>query len=286
MASPRRHSTLIELIRDRPSSMGSGPPVRAERVKPEPMAKPRKERAHRSSESSSDHGFDIAALGKFFAAGRRLTFPMGYVFIAAALVLISWIGVYMIGYSRAESAHKNEQIARLTSSSDPLLTDSAPITAPERRLPTTSNNTAPRTNTQRPVPQVSSDGPTGAGLPNRAGSTATRSRSAAANQPASVLPPAVFELDNNYLVIANYHRDEAQLAATFLNDNGVRATIAPSGSGSSWHVLGLRGFTSDQMRAGEHRQYREQVENLGRSWERNHGGSDNFSQMFFRKEKG
>jgi len=287
MASPRRHSTLIELIRDRPSSMGSAPPVRADRIKPERAAKPRKERPQRAGRAEGDdNGFDIASFGKLFAAGRRLTFPMGYVFIAAALVLISWIGMYTLGYARAESALKDAQIARLTSTSDPLLTDGAPVTAPDRRLPSNNANTAPRTHTQRPVPQVSSSGPTGAGLPQRSGSSASRNGGAAANRAASVLPPATFELDLNYLVIANYHRDEAQLAATFLNDNGVRATVAPSGAGSSWHVLGLRGFTSDQMRSGDHRQYREQVEKLGRNWERDHGGSDNFSQMFFRKEKG
>ena len=146
MASPRRQSTLIELIRDRPASAGAGSHVRADRVKPEPMARPRKQRHATAASGDGGHqGFDIAAFGRFFAAGRRLTFPMGYLFIAIALVLASWIGMYTIGYARAESRMKDDQIARLTSTSDPLLaggTTTASNTS-NRRLPSANNTTRP-----------------------------------------------------------------------------------------------------------------------------------------------
>ena len=283
MASPRRHSTLIELIRDRPTSFGPGAPVRAERVKPEPVGRPRAPRG--ATGHSAGGGFDIASMGKVFAAGRRLNLPMGYVFIAAALILISWIGMYMIGYSRAQGLIEDERIARLTSSSDPLLADNAPATSQQRAA--AANPGPMRTPTPRPVPQVSSNGPTGAGLPERSSSAARNNNpaNAGANRAAAVLPPARFEADLNYLVIANYHRDEAQAAAAFLIDNGVQATVSPVNNGATWHVIGLRGFTGEQMRAGDHRQYREAVEALGRQWERDHKGADNFSGMFFRKEK-
>lgn len=282
MASPRRHSTLIELIRDRPSSFGPGAPVRAERVKPEPVGRPRSSRSSGSGDRAG--GFDITSMGKMFAAGRRLNLPMGYVFIAAALILASWIGMYMIGYSRAQGLIEDDRIARLTSSSDPLLAENAPAVANPQRAAT---NPGPmRTPTTRPTPQVSSNGPTGTGLPARAASNQrTNASTSGANRAAAVLPAAKFEPGLNYLVIANYHRDEAQSAAAFLIDNGVQATVAAVNNGATWHVIGLRGFTGEQMRAGDHRQYRESVEALGRAWERDHNGADNFSGMFFRKEK-
>jgi hypothetical protein len=280
MASPRRHSTLIELIRDRPTSFGPGAPVRAVRIKPEPVGRPR------AGGSDRGGGFDIASMGRMFAAGRRLNLPMGYVFIVAALILASWIGMYMIGYSRAQGLIEEDRIARLTSSSDPLLAESAPAIADNPRRNAT--NPGPmRTPTSRPTPQVSSNGPTGTGLPDRAASNQRNTpATAGANRAAAVLPPAKFEPGLNYLVIANYHRDEAQSAAAFLIDNGVQATVAPVNNGATWNVIGLRGFTGEQMRAGDHRQYRESVEALGKSWERDHKGADNFSGMFFRKEKG
>ncbi len=102
-------------------------------------------------------------------------------------------------------------------------------------------------------------------------------------QSGSVLPSADFESGLNYLVIANDHQDEAQRAAAYLLDNGISAAVIQSSG--AWRVVGLRGFTGEQMRAGEHREYRDTVEALGRTWERDHNGSDNFSGMFFRKEK-
>lgn len=276
MASPRRHSTLIELIRDRPTSGMHSVPVRAERIKPEPRSRAKPQR----SEPEHSGGFDIASLGKMFAAGRRLNLPMGYVFIAAALVLISWIGAYSIGYKRAEGAIEAERIARLTTTADPLRSDAATSADDRAAL------TAPlRTPNSRPTPQVSSNGPTGMGFPDQGARRQQANRGGAtANRPASVLPSATFEEGLNYLVIANYHKDEALLAAAFLLENGVQAAVVPVNNGATWRVVGLRGFTGEQMRAGEHRQYRESVEVLGRSWERDHGGSDNFSGMFFRKE--
>ncbi|MCB9838854.1 MAG: hypothetical protein H6813_05905 [Phycisphaeraceae bacterium] len=282
MASPRRHSTLIELIRDRPNSYNAPAPIRADRVKPEPVSRSRRSDAGAGGRG----GFDIASLGRWFAAGRRLNLPMGYVFIAVALVLISWIGAYMIGYSRAENLQETERIARLTSTADPLLSQGDAATPGSARPAqrSASNPQPMRTPAQRQVPQVSSNGPTGAALPKQ---TSAASRNPApATRAGAALPAATFEPGLNYLVIANYHREEAEQAAAFLIDNDIRATVMPVNNGATWRVVGLRGFTSEQMKAGDHRQYRDQIEALGRLWERDHNGSDNFSGMFFRKEKG
>lgn len=274
MASPRRHSALIELIRDRPDSIGMSAPVRADRVKAEPASRGR---------SGGGGGFDVSSAAKLFAAGRRLNVPMGYVFIAVALVIASWFGVYTIGYSRAAGVAEDERIAGLTSTADPLLADNAPVVKSRPRQSTASGPA--RSRTSRPTPRVSSNGPTGTGLPARRGSGgASTQPSAAANRPAAVLPAATFEVDLNYLVIANDHQTEAQRAAAYLLDNGIRAAVVQSAG--AWRVVGLRGFTGEQMRAGEHRQYRDTVEALGRTWERDHSGSSDFSGMFFRKEKG
>ncbi len=258
--------------------MQASAPIKVDRVKPEPK------RSHRGSGGGGERGgFDAASFGKLFAAGRRLNMPMGYVFIAAALVIASWIGMYMIGYSRAESTLEDDRIALLTSTTDPLRTGSAsPASTNQPRA--ASNTLRARTTTNRPTPSVSSNGPTGTGLPARTGMTP--SRGATANQPASVLPRAEFEPGLNYLVIANYHQDEAQRAAAYLMDNGIQAAVVPINNGATWRVVGLIGYTGEQMRAGEHRQYRDSVEALGRAWERDHKGSDNFSGMFFRKEQG
>lgn len=110
------------------------------------------------------------------------------------------------------------------------------------------------------------------------------SSSAIANRPASVLPAAEFEVGLNYLIVFNGHQDEARQIAAYLLDNGIRATVIPQKNGHTWRVIGLRGFAGEQMRAGEHREYRERVERLGRAWERDHGGSSDFGEMFFRKE--
>jgi len=267
MSSPRRNTTLIELIRDRsgPTRTQAGPPVRAPRVRPEAPGRPSRE---------GRAGFDAEALRGWLSPGRRLNLPMGYVLIALALVLISWIGMYMIGYSRAESTLEAERIAALTTTADPLMDDRGTGLSADRAQG--AGALPPRESATRPTPRVSSSGPTGTGLP-RAQSNA------AANRPASVLPPAEFESGLNYLIVANYHREEAQRAAAYLLDNGIRATVIPVRGGASWRVVCLGGFTGEQMRSGDHREQLQRMEELGKAWERDHGGPDNFGQMFFRK---
>jgi|GEM_PF-6488911 len=267
MASPRRHSTLIELIRDRPSSIGTSAPVRVDRVKPDTGA--------RGSRSAGNDGFDVASLGKLFSAGRRLNLPMGYVFIALALIFASWIGMYMIGYSRAAGASEADRVARLTSTTDPLLTENAPAAVNQ---PQGSRRADRATHTQRPTPQVSSSGPTGTGLPIRRSDS--RPASASANQPASVLPVPEFDPDLNYWIIANYHEDQARQAALFLIDNGVPATVIRPSSKTAWQVVGLTGFSREAYRAGEHHEYVKKLERLGAAWEKDFNGPDNFGQMY------
>jgi hypothetical protein len=268
MASPRRHSTLIELIRDRPSSIGASTPVRVDRVKPDTGAGMR----------GGGGGFDVASLGKLFSAGRRLNLPMGYVFIAVALIFASWIGMYMIGYSRAAGVSEADRVARLTTTADPLLSenDKAPGASTTRR----SRSAEPATvaHTPRPTPRVSSDGPTGTGLPIQRSSSLPAT--ATANRPASVLPAPEFDPNLNYWIIANYHEDQARQAALFLIDYGVPATVIRPSSKTAWQVVGLTGFSREAYRAGEHHEYVKKLERLGATWEKEFNGPDNFGQMY------
>jgi type II secretory pathway pseudopilin PulG len=87
----------------------------------------------------------------------------------------------------------------------------------------------------------------------------------------------------NYLILARYPREEADRLARFLAGRGVETAVIPTDNARFFHVVGLRGFTTDQYRAGVQAAYERQMRQLGRDWQASNAGrGHNLSDMYWR----
>lgn len=95
---------------------------------------------------------------------------------------------------------------------------------------------------------------------------------------ASVLRPGL-----NYLVLARYPRKEAERLSAFLSSRGVETAVVPTDNGEFFHVVGLRGFTTEEYRSGEQAAYERMMKQLGRDWKAfNAGRGHNLSDMYWK----
>lgn len=91
----------------------------------------------------------------------------------------------------------------------------------------------------------------------------------------------------NYLVLASYPPAEAERLASFLRERGVEIGVVPSDTARLAQVVALRGFTSEQYRAGEHRDHEERLRRFGREWQAANGGKgDSLGSMFWERYAG
>lgn len=100
----------------------------------------------------------------------------------------------------------------------------------------------------------------------------------------------------NYLIAAVLPRPEAEAAAAFLTENGVRAAAVPTvDSGPALannrvlcKVVILEGVSSAEWRSSDARRSKleDTVRKLGRTWQRQHRGPANFADVYWEKRKG
>lgn len=90
----------------------------------------------------------------------------------------------------------------------------------------------------------------------------------------------------NYLILARFPRilhDEAVRLSRFLEEAGVETAVVSSDTGELFHVVGLRGFTTEEYRAGRHHGYMDQMRRLGRQWKsHNNGKGSDLSDMWWK----
>lgn len=262
---PRRGGpTLLELASggSRTPTWGEG---REERPKRERKVRFRRERSEKPPKPKPEPEPD---LDDGPSLPRAVRVPMGYIFVAGALVVVLVVGGYLVGYRRADSALRDRErlLAQRELESavqDPLLED-APVN-----------------------PQL---------LPNAGASPETTSGTNATNEPRQperqapareVAPGADPRIPGlNYFIVAYTSPEEAQEAVDFLAANGVNAAVFETRDDRFRHVIALRGFTSEEMKAGEHESFKARLQSLGRIWERDHGGSANWADTYPAKYSG
>ncbi|MFG0274690.1 MAG: hypothetical protein ACF8QF_06505 [Phycisphaerales bacterium] len=201
------------------------------------------------------------------AIPRVVRLPVGYLFLAGALVVVLIVGGYLIGYRRADSAVRDSERTRAqreleSAVQDPLL-DQAPLN-PDL-LPSAGRSGTPAAATNQPRQQAP----------------------AAEPAPASTEPGADPRTPGlNYFIVARDLPDEAERAAAYLRESGVPAAVVPSSTGSLRLVVALQGFTGDQMRAGEHNTLKARIQSLGRIWKRDMGGTTDWADTYPAKYSG
>lgn len=86
----------------------------------------------------------------------------------------------------------------------------------------------------------------------------------------------------NYLVLARTAKQEADRLAIFLAGRGVETIVIPDDNARFHVVVGLQGLTTEQYRAGDHREYERRMRQLGRDWQAyNKGKGLNLSDMYW-----
>jgi hypothetical protein len=201
---------------------------------------------------------------------RIVRLPVGYLFLAGALVVVLIVGGYLIGYRRADSALRDRErsLAQRELESavqDPLL-DEAPLN-PDL-LPSAGRSGTPTGATNQPRQPAASTEPAASPVPSTAPGADQRT-------------PGL-----NYFIVARDLPDEAERAAAFLRDNGVPAAVVPSSSTGLRLVVALQGFTGEQMRAGEHNALKVRLQSLGRIWKRDEGGTTDWDDTYPAKYSG
>lgn len=158
-----------------------------------------------------------------------LRVPRGVAIAACAGVLALMVLSYWVGYSRGSSATAERLKVEYEQGGRP---DRVPDATARIVVPDTGRPSAEGMGAQEPRP-VSRD-------------------------------PRVVGL--NYVVLAMYPRVEADRLAMFLAGRGVETVVVPTDNAELFHVVGLAGFTTEQYRAGEHREYERRMKQLGRDW--------------------
>lgn len=195
---------------------------------------------------------------------RIVRVPVGYLFIAGALVVALMVGGYLVGYRRASSALRDRERALAqreleTAVQDPLLSQ-APVNP--GLLPSAGRSATNPTSTPTTDPASARSPQQGGAAPAAAPGEDPRT-------------PGL-----NYFIVARDLPEEAERAAAFLRDNGVPAFVATSNNAGLRLLIALEGFTSEAMRAGEHLPFKARLQSLGRIWKRDHAGATDWADAY------
>lgn len=219
--------------------------------------------------------------------GSRLNIPVGFAFIAAAVVLAAVLGAYMLGYDKREKEARRE-LERLAARESGEIVD--PTRLPIRGFE--------RDATLRQTPQVGS----GTQPAQRPGATAARpgpvpaaSNLSATNEPGKVgsggarLHVVKSPKDDprvpglNYPTVATLPVREATAAAEFLVSRGYSTAVVPSTSDSRlFMVIPLIGVERSNYQKGSEEAGRV-LRDLGRAFKRDHKGATDFNDLFWKK---
>jgi hypothetical protein len=207
----------------------------------------------------------------WLSPGRTIRLPVGYVFIAAAVVIFIGVASYLFGYKIGRERGQTEQAQLLARYGSPVAEDPLNLV----------NGTDP--NPQRSsVPVTREDGRTGTGQPAGEadgtapdGDTPDEATSTSNNTPRR-------ERGLNYWIVASYPRDAAQRLADFLQSQGVASEVVPVDNATS-QVWALPGFSRELLRSSQARDFEQRLRRLGRVWMNEHRGGDDLGSMYLKK---
>lgn len=250
MAKKRRGPTLLEVM---PPDMRKGQMGRirystaAIRQQP-PVASPDEDR------------LELSRPWGWLSPGQAIRVPVGYIFIAAAAVVILAVAVFYIGYSSGDKAAV-ERLKRQEKIYGPPITDPVVDNLQPPVLGKENKEQPPETNKTAAAPQPSEkqDQP---------------------EKPATELTTERVPGLNYYIVASAYPMKEAQRLVEFLRANKVPAAVFGDRYPQVWV---LKGFTREQFRNGEAAKYKKYLLHLGRIWKSEQNGSDSLDTMYPKK---
>ncbi|HRQ76578.1 MAG TPA: hypothetical protein PK098_11730 [Phycisphaerales bacterium] len=201
----------------------------------------------------------VSAIGP----GRFIQFPVGYVFVAVAAVVIVVILAYMFGYSRAQQA------SRLVDEAD---VDPTLIAAGNGRLP---RDPLDRTADPPRQPAERSSTPARPGGSGTAGTATNIPQQWGPVQPAS--DPRRSGLE--YFVLATTREAGAVRLAEFCRERGLE-TYAVRLNNTQWQVIALPGFEPSERAGPRVREMREAINRIGDSWKNHERGATNLRDAY------
>ncbi|TVQ65134.1 MAG: hypothetical protein EA379_00385 [Phycisphaerales bacterium] len=257
MARSRKGPALFELVSDRTPRQQVRPQTDAGAAAP---ARP----TPRPTPVVAD-----AADGAWWrGGGRSLRIPVGYVFVAGAIVFALCIGFFVLGAHQGGRAER-ERYARDASAawlgpdSDPL-NDAAP-----------GSGAGPVQQATRPtqaVPDPAQSAPTRA--TNRSQQTA----------PAPATGGARLGEGLNHFIIARLGPDEAHRAAAFLRSHGLDVGVFAADNPRFREVIALRGFGAgsgpDGVGGSEANALRSDIRRVGRLYKAQASGPTDFADVY------
>lgn len=215
------------------------------------------------------------------SGGRVIRLPMGWVFVAVALMVgLCWLA-YEGGFRRGRTVERNE---RLQSQGpiegperDPLLnvggTDGARPAAP------TPNRPAPivaGTTQAKPSAPAASQGKPSTKEPVAGGPGASPAPSP---QPVQIGgDPRTPGL--NYFVVARLPQEDAEKAAAFLSARGVGTAVIPDNNPKFMRVIASRGFAKADLNGPEASKLKADIRKAGRAYKSEAKGPTDFADLY------
>lgn len=209
----------------------------------------------------------------WLSPGRVIRLPVGYIIVAALVILALSIGGYMIGYKKREREEARLREQELRRQFDDVRD---PLVDPQARPGAAPNSNQAVLGSPERLPSATRPEPsstTPAGRPGRV--TIVR-------QPND--DPR--EAGKNYLVAAQLSMEEAEKAANFLATNGLEIAVVPVDNRAlNWHIVVVQGFGSGDWYGPGGKRLERDLQALGRQYKRDQKGPVDFSDAWWQKFK-
>lgn len=207
----------------------------------------------------------------WLSPGRTIRLPVGYVFIAAAVVIFIGVASYLFGYKIGRERGQTEQAQLLARYGSPVADD--PL-----NLVNGTDPNPPRSAT--PVTPAEGRNGTADTAGDAHGATPAVDAPDGASTTSENTPRR--ERGLNYWIVASYPSDAARRLADFLESQGVASEVVPVDNAAS-QVWALPGFSRELLRSSEARSFEQRLRRLGRIWKNEHRGGDDLGSMYLKK---
>lgn len=242
MAKRSATPALYEKMRTRPSD-GGGTIAPSSRIV-EPASRP--------AVTRTDVG------GNWLGPGRVIRLPVGYVLLAAALMIVVVVTAYMVAFKRGQSTGKAElsQMVNDLSGSEPRVTND----------PLTDLNAPP------------------SGARGALTDSPTARKSSAAASGLQIRPSSAWgaitadprKKGLNYFVVAETREPGAKKIAEFCRNNGLETYVIPGKNDGLRRVIVLPGFESGVRSSPEVKSLESRMQDVGDKWKKFERGNSDF----------
>lgn len=203
---------------------------------------------------------------RWLRPGRAVQMPVGYLFVAGALVLLLLMLAFMFGHSRGYEraryiqADEFESVHMVDESRRPIDPLGQPTTAgaalPRPEQPRTSNAASPSQTQPRPTPA-------GAGA-RQWGPIESDPRQAGFN----------------YFVLATTNPDGARRLAEFCRERGLETYVVSGNNVRLRRVIALPGFEAGQRNSETTRAVENLIHRIGESWKNSEPGATDLRDAY------